>query len=360
MNSDRIIPEKEKNYIDTLYLSCNLQDHYLTLQIDGVPIAEYSRYDFQKMYFFSTILPGAPGLGDSSGYEWYKMPNYRIGFMDYYKAKRTNQPNCVIQYEHAHLFALDQGLTGLDLPFLEDRTKYMIKRIDITKTARLSTDYTKDHGYLSPFRDDPLNPIRHINTVYLGKRSSGSVFRMYSKTIELLEKKDYDKISRYNTEFGTIENLYTFEHELRRGYLKESLGIDTLAELDRVWMASQNIISKIKFFPINDRNIKLIKQNNRKRIDTMTLTPNVDLDLFLLAGDCSAVTCIKSSTTDNKYSNNEGIVYEDAPIGTYYIVVDAQYANVVGDFRIEVNCGYLDCSDVCASANFHVGFFIPF
>lgn len=75
------------------------------------------------------------------------------------------------------------------------------------------------------------------------------------------------------------------------------------------------------------------------------LTSNIDLDLFLLDGNCDVVSCLKSSKTNNSLTNNEGIIYEDAPIGTYYIVVDGQYANALGDFRLEVSCGYLNCSE---------------
>ena len=75
------------------------------------------------------------------------------------------------------------------------------------------------------------------------------------------------------------------------------------------------------------------------------LTPNLDLDLFLLSNNCGQITCLASSTTNNSVTNNEGIILEDAPIGTYYIVVDGQYAASVGDFRLEVSCGYLYCGD---------------
>ena len=273
-----IIPQKEKNYIDTLYLSCNLQDHYNWTEIDGVKIDEHFRYEYQRRSLENLYLLGAKLLGTGNGYEWYQLPRYRIGLMDYAKAKRANQPNCVIQFEHDHIWKLDQDLTGLDLPFSQDRSKYMIKRIDITKTAQLETDYTLNHGYISPFRVDPLNPTRHENTVYLGSRKNGNVFRMYPKTIELLETKNYVKIAEYSAVFGTIENLYTFEHELHRNYLKESLGIDTLAELDKVWIASQSITSRIRIFPITDWNRKQINSNNRKRIEAMTLTPFIEFD----------------------------------------------------------------------------------
>lgn len=72
-------------------------------------------------------------------------------------------------------------------------------------------------------------------------------------------------------------------------------------------------------------------------------TPGLDLDIFLLKDNCSQVECLASSHTANTLSNNEGILYEDAPIGTYYIVVDGQFNNSAGNFRLEVSCGYLDC-----------------
>lgn len=74
-------------------------------------------------------------------------------------------------------------------------------------------------------------------------------------------------------------------------------------------------------------------------------TPGVDLDIFLLQGDCSEVTCLASSTTPNSTSNNEGIVYENAPTGTYYIIVDGQFSNSQGSYRLELSCGALTCDD---------------
>ena len=273
-----IIPQKERNYIDTLYLSCNLQSHYAWESINGVSMGEHLRYEYQRKTLEHLYLLGTGTLGTANGYEWYQLPNYRIGLMEYEKAKRSNQPNCVIQYEHDHLWELDQSLNGLDLPFSKDLTKYMIKRIDLTKTAVIDTDYTIDHGYISPFRTDPLNHTRHENTVYLGSRKNGNVFRMYPKTKELMDTKSYDKIAKYSAYFGTIENLYTFEHELHRSYLKETLGIDTLAQLPKVWRASANIVSKIRIFEYTDRNKKLLRQNNRQRIEAMILTPFVEYD----------------------------------------------------------------------------------
>ena len=75
------------------------------------------------------------------------------------------------------------------------------------------------------------------------------------------------------------------------------------------------------------------------------LTPGVDLDLFLLEGDCSQVNCLASSTTSNNDTNNEGIILENAPIGNYILVVDGQFNTSVANYNLELSCGFLICSD---------------
>jgi PKD repeat protein/uncharacterized protein (DUF2141 family) len=75
------------------------------------------------------------------------------------------------------------------------------------------------------------------------------------------------------------------------------------------------------------------------------MTPGLDMDIFLLTGDCNNYQVLGASTTSNTRTNNEGIVLEDAPNGTYYIVVDQQHPGPGGNYRLEVSCGYLDCSD---------------
>lgn len=72
------------------------------------------------------------------------------------------------------------------------------------------------------------------------------------------------------------------------------------------------------------------------------LTANRDLDLFLLASDCDNITCLASSKTNNAQTNNEGILLEDAPIGTYYLVVDGAES---AQYRLELSCGYLNCNN---------------
>lgn len=75
------------------------------------------------------------------------------------------------------------------------------------------------------------------------------------------------------------------------------------------------------------------------------MTPGLDMDVFLMRGDCNNLICVAASTTPNTITNNEGIIVEDAPAGTYYIIVDQQQAGVGGNYRMEVSCGYLDCGN---------------
>jgi len=257
----------EKNYIDTLYLSTNLE--YFVTDDD---LHDAYKYVLMLSYISSSLLFDADCIGSSMGRDWYKLKNYTIGIMEYDKAKKSNQPNCVIQYDHSHIFSLNQQLDGLDLPFDGTFEDYMIKRIDITKTIKSPIDYTVGYGYLSPYRSSPLRPNRKDNTIYLGSRKNGNLFRMYPKTIELRETKNYKKIALYTSEFGDIEDLYTFEHELHRSYLKEDLGIDRLSELSKVWEASASIVCKILFFKDTDKNRKNVEHRNYKRIETVALT----------------------------------------------------------------------------------------
>lgn len=274
MNDKKIITQIEKNYVDTLHLYCNLEDF-----IDDKNQHETIKYFNMYKYIAGTMLITAEKQKDADGREWYGFDNYRLGIMEYDKAKIANQFNCVILYSHSHIFPLNKNLDGLDLPFDCSRLKYHIKRIDLTKTAKLSTDYTINHGYISPYRSvHPLRPNRSKNTVYLGNRKNGNVFRMYPKTIELKEKKDYAKIALYTEYFGDIENLYSFELELRREYLRDTLGILTLADLSKVWEANKNIVGRIRFFKDTPKNRKLLEQNNHKRIKALRLTEYVDYE----------------------------------------------------------------------------------
>lgn len=268
MNDKKIITQKELNYIETLYLNCNIED----FDNNEDNHSTYS-YFLQKEYLKSNLLNKSKYLGFAKGRDWYQLENYRLGLMEYNIAKNANQYNLVIQYEQKHMFELDKNLTNLDLPFDGLLTDYKIKRIDITKIAKHNEDFIEGYNYISPYRAKRYEQ----GTIYLGHRSNGNVFRIYNKTKELLVNTkdhpiDYKKIALLSNYFGDIENLYTYELELQRSYLKDSLGIDTLADLPKVYDAYNDIVGRIRIYKDTDHNKRLIASNNRDRIKGYKLT----------------------------------------------------------------------------------------
>lgn len=272
MTDKKIITQKERNYIETLYLNFNIEDAS-THDADHATLKYYNIIS----YMTDTMFPAAKYLAEADGRSWYQFKNYRMGIMSYDKAKIANQFNCVIQYEQSHLWELDKDLNGLDLPFDVDKKHYHIKRIDITKIAKHKEDYTVNHGYLSPYREYSYFQGTH----YLGNRKNGNVFRIYDKTKELMTDTkehpiNYKKIALMSEYFGDIEDLYTYELELTRKYLKGSLGIETLAQLDQIYAANKNIVGKIRFYKDNDKNRRLIKQGKRERLSCKVLTDFIE------------------------------------------------------------------------------------
>ena len=291
MAINKIITEKTLNYIETLYIYANLEQ-FLTykstahdwlfgeLKPDGstISVADVDniyaseKYTHMMNYLYDTMLHNAEFLGNANGRAWYKFPNYRLGIMDYDTAKKSNQFNVEIQYTQAHMFTLDPSLKGLDLPFNGTLDQYHIKRIDVSQIVKTPKDYLTNYSFISPYRAmDRFSKNGQTETVYLGHRKSGNVFRMYNKTIELkVDNKDhpidFKKIEMFGQYFGDIENLYTFELELHRKYIKPTFGIDTLADLDKVYRAYGEIVGKIKLYEDTDQNRKHIKLKHHDRI----------------------------------------------------------------------------------------------
>ena len=292
MLDTHILSEKELNYIETLYLYCNLEDfiEYESKALDWLigTVNNYTnkivtkkdidnlyaneRYDMMVEYIEDNILYSANSLGFSNGREWYDLGYCRIGIMDYDLAKRSNQFNVEIQYYQSHMFSLGAKLEGLLLPFDGSFNQYHIKRIDLTKVVKTKYDYLTNHSFISPYRSiSRFGNDFKTETVYLGKRKNGNVFRMYDKTIELQTDTkehpiDYKKIEMFSKYFGDIEDLYTFELELHRKYLKSNFDIDRLSDLDKVYRVYSEVVGKIKIYEDNDYNRGLVINNHRDRI----------------------------------------------------------------------------------------------
>ena len=284
MNDRKIITERELNYIETLYLNCNLQDFLEIIKINDYDInpdiTPSAAYDLFMQHFSSYLEKHSKYLGSAQGREIWKFPNYRLCIMPYDRAKKANQFNCVIQYEQHYLFTLKKDLSDIVLPFSQDFGKYHIKRIDVTKIAKHKENYLYGYNYISPYRSKTIKQDTG-KTIYLGNRKNGNVFRMYEKTKELLtdnELHPYNpiKIELFSKYFGNIENLYTYELELTRSYLKDTLGIDTLLDLPKVYLAYSNIVGGIRFYKDSDRNKRLIKNNHRDRVPCKILTDFLD------------------------------------------------------------------------------------
>jgi hypothetical protein len=292
MAINKIISEKTLNYIETLYLYANLQDFcsinahtlpkevYMTFMEDAPESTygnfnSYTEYLQMNQYLYDTLLYNYDVLGYANGRQWYDIGYCRIGIMDYDLAEKTNQFNVEIQYTQAHLFSLGDELKGLKLPLGGTFEQYHIKRIDVTQIVKTPHDYLTNHNFISPYRTiDRHEKNGKTETVYLGNRSSGNVFRMYNKTIELnvdtkVKPMNYSKIELFSSYFGDIENLYTFELELHRKYLKPTFGIDTLKDLKKVYQAQKDIVGKIRIYRDTDANKKLVKTNHRNRIKTL-------------------------------------------------------------------------------------------
>jgi len=298
MAINRIVTQKELNYIETLYLYARLED-FITYESDSMDWLvgeinqrtnkritkfdienEYDKekYTYMLEYVHDTMLHSAEYKGTAKGRDWYSFPNYRLGIMPYDLAKKSNQFNIEIQYTQSHLFTLDPNLKGLDLPFDGTLDQYDIKRIDVTQIVKTPKDYLTNHAFISPYKTiDRMSKNGTDETIYLGHRKNGSVFRMYNKSIELNTDNedhpmDFKKIELFSDYFGDIENLYTFELELHRKYLKGTFGITKLSELDKVYKAYHEIVGSIKIYEDNDKNKHHIKMKHYDRIDTLVFT----------------------------------------------------------------------------------------
>jgi len=166
---NKIITEKELNYIETLYLYANLEDFliretgyvddarksYMLDDVEDAVILEkqsHELYSDNLEYIYDTMLHSAKYLGSAKGRIWYELDNYKLGIMDFVTAKKANQFNVEIQYTQAHMFSLDSKLEGLDLPFDGTFDQYHIKRIDVSQIVKTPKDYLTNHGFISSFR----------------------------------------------------------------------------------------------------------------------------------------------------------------------------------------------------------------
>jgi len=252
---------REINYIETLYLYCNI-DKLPTMLSEPI-----EAYYLKKIQLFKDN--NYKFLGDGNGREWYQFKNYKIGIMDYQKSLNSNNYNLVIQFSYDFLIS---NYKIIDLCILGGTLKdYIISRVDVTKIFKNSIDYTT---YL--ISSNYRTKTNYRGTIYLGKRENGNVFRLYNKTKELKDTKNYKKIEKLSEIFGDTDNLYTAELELRRKYL-QTININTLEDISKLTALYNNIVGKIKFLKDTDKNKHYLLKNNTPRIkkNTYNLTEYV-------------------------------------------------------------------------------------
>ena len=338
MISSKILTEKTLNYIETLYLYANLQDF---IESDD-PIGSYAK---ALDLYFNKNLDSSKFLGTSHGRDWYQLPNYRIGIMEYDKAIIANQFNVEIQYTQTHMFDLEPSLKGLELPLGGEFKNYHIKRVDVSQIVKTPIDYLTNHNYISPYRAmDRFSKNGKTETVYLGHRKNGNVFRMYNKSIELqTDTKEhpinYKKIELFSRYFGDIENLYTFELELHRRYLKPSFNIDTLDDLDKVYKVHKEIVGKVRIYKDNDHNKALIDANHRDRIESLCF---VEYEEFKRVYK-KKYKPSQSYMVDigvNAFERYEDSLQEPLSIGSKFVIADIYLSRIFGDRDVSIELEY--------------------
>jgi len=72
------------------------------------------------------------------------------------------------------------------------------------------------------------------------------------------------------------------------------------------------------------------------QIDLSINEANIDLDILLLSDNCTTPTCIGQAITSNVNGKTEQLIYNNAPVGTYYVIVDSEVH--VGTYDLLITC----------------------
>jgi len=72
------------------------------------------------------------------------------------------------------------------------------------------------------------------------------------------------------------------------------------------------------------------------QIDLSIYEADIDLDILLLTDNCTTPTCVAQAITSNASGKTEQIVYNNAPAGTYYVIVDSEVH--VGTYDLLISC----------------------
>lgn len=246
--------ETKTLHIDTLYLSYNC--------------------DFQAYLNACEIIADKSLLYYRDGRQFYDFGFARVGWLDWEICQKSKNYPFVVEYNFEYLYQTDLinsiGLKDLLLPFENDFKTYLIKRLDYNYTFKspykdiLQSIFISPHFHkINNWSDGNLN----IETVNLGKRSTGKTFRIYNKSKELSDKKNHIKNDMMKQKFGDLTNLYSLEVELHRKYIISRTGINgDLNDFDYILDLAKTLLASIRYCKNTPRNIALIRSKHYDRI----------------------------------------------------------------------------------------------
>ena len=256
--------------IDTLYAYAPLS------------VAETFYHDFVKN---KDCALSVNFLGLGGGRSWYEVDGNRVGICDAEQAKKMNTFPFLIQFSKKNCH--EHNFTSYDDSY--DYRKMSIQRID-TAVIFQKSDFKLELEIISPFRSrSTIGTSTEIETVYLGKRSTGKVLRVYNKTIELDATSNYKQMDMLSSYFGSLDNLFTIELELHRKFIMSKFGDVTIGSLSNLVNYSCSVLSTVTFFPNNALNLNRFNNQNYDLIE----------DKFSIFVEDEYYIC-----TYDRYSNN--------------------------------------------------------
>lgn len=269
------------NYIDTLYLSKNVGD--------------YSDYLNTVSYLIDLVdESNATFLATAGGRTWYQFRDFKVGIMDYEQSKKSNNFQFMVQYKSIYLMNLgyyDSTYSSIVVPFGQPN-EWDINRIDLTEINNLNL---LDRIPLSSYRKKTyFKNGMEVETLYLGNRKNGNVFRGYNKSLEMKKKQSFDKMEFLSQIFDKEDILYTYELELHRSWLREKAQITSFKDLSKIFTIWNKIVGSIKWVEDTELNHRLISTRKRERINDDEIIVLADYQEF----DYKE---IKRNSTPSKY-----------------------------------------------------------
>ena len=238
-------------HIDTLYLSydCDLSAYKNACEIIAEKTLLYYR----------------------DGRQYYDFGYARVGWLDWDIAERSGNYPFVIEYNFNYLYQADliNKWEKIKLPFSLNFNMYLVKRLDYNITFQSDRNILNSIFVSPHFRKGSnwWGTNRDTETVNLGLRKTGKTFRIYNKTKELSDKKDFIKADMLRDKFGSLDNLYSLEVELLRKYIISRVDtLGSLSDFEEILDIARTLLSSIKFCESNDKNLALIKSKNYNKV----------------------------------------------------------------------------------------------